>query len=129
MTTDGPALARTLRVNGIDVESVHVESDRVQVAYTTTLPAMEPDHGEMGKVCNTFIDLAEDDEFDPRRVDATSLRFESDVQATWHVEEEWITDLLAYRISEEEFSARVLDTIETDPDVDVATVTATEEER
>ncbi|WP_277553431.1 hypothetical protein [Halobaculum limi] len=127
MTIDGPSLARTLRVNGIDVEEVYVDPDRVQVAYTTTLPGMEPDHAEMGKVCNTFIDLAEDDEFDPRRVDAVSLRFETDVQAAWHIEEAWITDLLAYRISEEEFSERVLDSIETDPDPDVAVVP--EEER
>jgi len=118
MTTDESALARELRADGIDVADVRLSPERVAVAYTTTLPAERPAHGEMGRVCNTVIDLVEAGDLDPLRVDATSLRFEDDVQATWHVEAEWLDDLTGYRISEEEFSARVLDTVETDPEVD-----------
>ncbi|QZX99976.1 hypothetical protein [Halobaculum rubrum] len=118
MTTDESALARELRADGIDVADVRLSPERVAVAYTTTLPAERPAHGEMGRVCNTVIDLVEDGDLEPLRVDATSLRFENDVQATWHVEAEWLDELTGYRISEEEFSARVLDTVETDPEVD-----------
>ncbi|WP_435063207.1 hypothetical protein [Halobaculum sp. EA56] len=118
MSIDESALARELRNNGIDVADVSVSADRVEVTYTTTLPGAEPDHGEMGTLCTAFIDLVEEGEFEPRRVEATSLRFEDDVQATWHVEGEWFEALDEYRISEEEFSARVLDSVETDPDVD-----------
>ncbi|WP_348611719.1 hypothetical protein [Halobaculum rarum] len=119
MTTDESALARELRADGIDVADVRLSPERVAVAYTTTLPAERPAHGEMGRVCNTVIDLVEAGDLEPRRVDATSLRFEDDVQATWHVEAAWLDDLTNYRISEEEFSARVLETVETDPDADV----------
>lgn len=117
MTIDESALARELRADGIDVADVRLSPDRVAVAYTTTLPAERPAHGEMGRVCNTVIDLVEDGELDPLRVDATSLRFEDDVQATWHAEAEWLEELTGYRISEEAFSERVLGTVETDPDV------------
>ncbi|QZP37457.1 hypothetical protein [Halobaculum magnesiiphilum] len=118
MTIDESTLARELRADGIDVADVRVSPDRVAVVYTTTLPAERPAHGEMGRVCNTVIDLVEAGDLEPCRVDATSLRFEDDVQATWHVEAEWLDGVTNYRISEEEFSARVLDTVETDPDVE-----------
>ncbi|SHG58023.1 hypothetical protein [Halobaculum gomorrense] len=114
MTTDESALARELRADGIDVADVRVSPERIAVAYTTTLPGAHPDHGEMGRVCNTVIDLVEDGDLDPRRVDATALRFEDDVQATWHVEADWLAAVTSYRISEEEFSAGVLDTVETE---------------
>ncbi|WP_284014497.1 hypothetical protein [Halobaculum litoreum] len=116
MSIDESTLARELRTNGIDVEEVRVSPERVAVAYTTTLPGAAPDHAEMGRVCNTFIDLAEAGEFDPRRIEATAIRFETDVQATWYVDADWIEALNTYRISEEEFSARVLDSVDTDPD-------------
>lgn len=118
MTIDESTLARTLRANGIDVDEVSVSPDRVAVAYTTTLPGAKPDHGEIGRVCNAFIDLVEDDVLDPTRVEATALRFADDVQATWHVDADWFADLTSYRISEEDFSARVIGTIATDPDVE-----------
>ncbi|MFC7098270.1 hypothetical protein [Halobaculum marinum] len=116
MTADESRLARELRTNGVDVEEVRVTPERFAVAYTTTLPGAEPDHAEMGRICNTFIDLVEADEVDARRIEATSLRFENDVQATWCVEPDWIDGLTTYRLSEEEFSARVLDSVEVDPD-------------
>lgn len=116
MSADESRLARELRTNGVDVEGVRLRPERVAVTYTTTLPGAAPDHGEMGRVCTTFVDLVEEGTMDPRRIEATSMRFESDVQATWHVEADWIDALVSYRISEEEFSARVLDSIETDPD-------------
>jgi hypothetical protein len=121
MTTDESALARELRADGIDAADVRVSPDRIAVAYTTTLPGARPDHGEIGRVCNTVIDLVEAGELEPTRVEATSLRFEDDVQATWHVETGWLEGLTSYRISEEEFSARVLDTVETEFGDDVDT--------
>lgn len=121
MTTDESALARELRADGIDVADVRASPDRIAVAFTTTLPGARPDHGEIGRVCNTVIDLVEAGELEPTRVEATSLRFEDDVQATWHVEAGWLEGLTSYRISEEEFSARVLDTVETEFDDDTGT--------
>jgi hypothetical protein len=44
------------------------------------------------------------------------LRSDDDVLGTWHVEPEWIEGLIQYRLSEEDFSERVLDTLEHDTD-------------
>ncbi|UIP00967.1 hypothetical protein Hbl1158_06315 [Halobaculum sp. CBA1158] len=116
MTTDESTLARELRHDGIDVEEVRVADGRVAVVYTTTLPGSEPDHGELGRVCTTFIDLVEAGDLDPVRVEATAMRHPGDVQATWRIEADWLDDIVNYRITEEEFSARVLDSVDTDPD-------------
>jgi len=118
MTIDESDLARRLRRDGIDVADVAVGADGVAVVYTTTLPGAEPDHGEMGRVCTAFLDLVGEDATEPTRVEATALRHETDVQATWHIEADWFDDLDAYRLSEEEFSELVLDTVDADPDVD-----------
>lgn len=99
-----------LRSNAISVESVSV-GDPIELAYTTAFPGESVNHQEMGRALNTFIDLFEDD-LSPRRVEATVHRSDDDVQGTWHAEAEWFEALSAYRISEEEFSARVLDTLE-----------------
>ena len=118
MHIDEPELARRLRHEGIDVSDVAVGPGGVAVVYTTTLPGAEPAHGEMGRVCTAFLDLVEAGDLEPTRVEATALRHETDVQATWHIEAGWFDDLAAYRVSEEEFSARVLDTVDADPPVD-----------
>lgn len=99
-----------LRSNAISVEEVEV-GEVIELTYTTAFPGESVNHGEMGRALNTFIDLF-DEEFEPRRVEGTVLRFDSDVQGTWHAEAEWFEALAEYRISETEFSARVLDTLE-----------------
>jgi hypothetical protein len=39
------------------------------------------------------------------------LRSDDDVLGTWHIEPEWITGYTEYRLSDEDFSERVLDTL------------------
>jgi hypothetical protein len=99
-----------LRSNAISVETV-VVADPIELTYVTAFPGESVNHQEMGRALNTFIDLF-DDEGSPQRVDATVLRSDDDVQGTWHARAEWFEALAEYRISEEEFSARVLDTLE-----------------
>lgn len=99
-----------LRSNAISVERVAVD-DPIELTYTTAFPGESVNHQEMGRALNTFIDLFED-RLAPCRVEATVLRSDDDVQGTWHAETDWFEALAAYRISEEEFSARVLDTLE-----------------
>ena len=99
-----------LRSNAISVESVTL-GDPIELTYTTAFPGDSVNHGEMGRALNTFIDHFEED-LPTRRVEGTVLRSDDDVQGTWHAEAEWFEALAAYRISEEEFSARVLDTLE-----------------
>ena len=99
-----------LRSNAISVETVVVD-DPIELTYVTAFPGDSVNHQEMGRALNTFIDLF-DAGRSPQRVDATVLRSDDDVQGTWHAEAEWFEALAEYRISEEEFSARVLDTLE-----------------
>ncbi|AUV82835.1 hypothetical protein C2R22_15305 [Salinigranum rubrum] len=99
-----------LRSNGISVEELSVE-EGVDLTYLTAFPGSRINHQEMGRACNTFLDRAEAGEWSPRRVDATVLRSEDDVLGTWHIEPEWITAYTEYRFSDEDFSERVLDTL------------------
>lgn len=102
-----------LRSNGISVEEVE-PGETVDLTYLTAFPGARVNHQEMGRACNTFIDLVEADDWSPRRVEATVLRSDDDVLGTWHIEPEWISGLVEYRLSEEDFSERVLDTLEHD---------------
>jgi hypothetical protein len=103
-----------LRSNGISVEAID-RGETIDVEYLTAFPGREVNHQEMGRACNTFIDLVEADDWSPRRVEATVLRSDDDVLGTWHIEPEWIEGLVEYRLSEEDFSERVLDTLDHDP--------------
>lgn len=102
-----------LRSNGISVEDVTVD-ETVDLTYLTAFPGAQVNHQEMGRACNTFIDLAEADDWSPRRVEATVLRSDDDVLGTWHIAPEWISGLIEYRLSEEDFSEKVLETLSHD---------------
>jgi hypothetical protein len=120
MTDDAiTGLEGDLRTNGIDVERID-HGDPLAVAYTTSFPGDRVDHGEMGRLCNVLIDRAEDDEWDPVHVDVTVERFAGDVLGTWTIEPEWVEGLLSYRLSEEDFSERVLDSLSETADGDSA---------
>jgi len=107
-------LEAELRSNGISVESLST-GETVALTYVTAFPGEHVNHMEMGRALNTFVDLLEDDRWEPTLVEATVLRFDDDVQGTWYAEAEWFEALTEYRISETEFSQRVLDTLEERP--------------
>jgi hypothetical protein len=111
MTDEMTGLEAELRSNGVSVESLSA-GDPVELAYLTAFPGEEVHHGEMGRALNTFIELAEDDRWEPVRVEGTALRADDDALGSWHAEPEWFEALLEYRITETEFSARVLDTLD-----------------
>ena len=110
MTDVVDGLEGDLRSNGISVEALSV-GEQVELTYLTSFPGSRVNHQEMGRACNTFIDRAEADDWSPRRVEATVIRSDDDVLGAWHIEPEWITGLVEYRLSEEDFSERVLDTL------------------
>lgn len=113
---DITGLEAELRSNGISVEDV-VATEQVDVTYLTAFPAETIERGEIGRVCNTFIDLLREGRWDPTTVTATSIRAPGDVQARWHADADWFRDLVDGELSEVEFSSRVLETI-TYPDTD-----------
>lgn len=110
MTTDMTGLEAELRSSGISVERVD-RGETVELVYMTAFPGLTVNHQEMGRALNVFIDLAEDDEWEPQLIEATVVRSDEDVQGTWHAEPEWFDGLLDYRLSEEDFSERVLSTL------------------
>lgn len=111
MSQDLTGLEAELRSNGISVESVSY-GDVVDLSYMTAFPGRRVHHKEMGRALTAFIDLLEADRWEPVPVEATVLRADDDVLGTWHAAPEWFEALVSYRISEEEFSARVLETLE-----------------
>ncbi|WP_144903149.1 hypothetical protein [Halobellus captivus] len=100
-----------LRSNGISVESIDPNGETVDLAYLTAFPDVSVNHQEMGRALRTFIDAAEHGEWEPKRVEATVLRHEDDVQGSWHAEADWFRQYLDYDSSGEEFSARVIGTL------------------
>ena len=110
MGDDISGLEGDLRSNGISVESLS-EDETVELSYLTAFPGDEVSHQEMGRACNVFIDWADDGDWEPRPVEVTVLRTTGDVQGTWRIDPEWVTGLNEYRLTETEFSTRVLNTV------------------
>lgn len=103
-------LEAELRSNGISVESCDANGT-VELTYMTAFPGDELDRGEVGRVCQTFIDLFDDGRWDPVRVNATVVRTPGDVMASWHAEPEWFERVASGDLSEVAFSTRVVETI------------------
>ncbi len=87
-------------------------TEQLEVAYITAFPGTDINHKEMGRACNALIELAEEGTWTPQPVTATVLRADDDQLGTWRIDPAWIEGLLAYDLSETEFSARVVDSIE-----------------
>ncbi|MFB6244543.1 MAG: hypothetical protein ABEH80_10615 [Halobaculum sp.] len=113
---------------GIDVDPFQIESRLTSHGvYVTEFTIEEGDyvltyesiaaddgvipHQEIGRVINVLLDL-HPESWEGTNVDATVLNLDGETEATWHVEDEWVVDLEAYRISEEAFSERVIDSID-----------------
>lgn len=111
MGDDSTGLEEELRANGIDVESL-AEDGVVTVTYTTAFPGERVHRREMGRACRTFLALARGGEWEPIRVEATVERSPGDVQGRWYVEPAWIRGWVDYRLSDEEFTARVVGALE-----------------
>jgi hypothetical protein len=110
MTDELTGAEAELRSNAISVEDVEL-GDPIELTYMTAFPGESVNHQEIGRALSTFIDLFEDD-LDRRRVEGTVLRADDDVQGTWYAEAEWFEALADYRITETEFSTKVLETLE-----------------
>ncbi|MFC7202284.1 hypothetical protein ACFQJC_02060 [Haloferax namakaokahaiae] len=106
------AIEEELRGNGISVESISL-GESVSLVYLTSFPDVQPDHGEVGRAVKAFLELSEG-EWDPKTVEATILRSDDDVQATWTLEAEWIRGYNEYRLDDYELTDRVLDSIESE---------------
>lgn len=112
MTDDEPAggIEPTLRTYGISVESID-DGDPLELTYMTAFPGRQVHRHEIGRALNALIDRVEADAWDPVRVEATVVRSPGDPLGTWSAEPEWFEALASYKLSETEFSTRVLGTV------------------
>ncbi|SFC36109.1 hypothetical protein SAMN05444422_107196 [Halobiforma haloterrestris] len=70
---------------------------------------------EVGAVVRTLLSIADEREWTPGRLEATSLTTDGDLRGRWHVEADWF-DRLGIGLSDVEFSERVLETVTTGED-------------
>lgn len=87
------------------------DGDGISLAYETVAEAPLVTSREVSAVVRTLLAIAEEREWSPGRLEATSLTTEGDVRGRWHVDREWF-DALGTDLSEVEFSQHVLDTIQ-----------------
>jgi len=141
MTGDLTGIEAELRSYGVSVESVETvsraggtgdgesgdeggadgrdgpdgEREVLELEYMTAFPGEHVHHQEMGRALNALIELAEGDDWEPTRVEATVVLAPGTVLGTWHAERDWFEGLLDYRLSETEFSQKVLGTLDESP--------------
>ena len=94
-----------------DSEPLH-ERDGVgaRLEYETVAEVEVVTSDEVGAVVRTLLAIAEERDWTPGRIEATSLTTDGEVRGTWRVEAAWF-DRLYDELSEIEFSQRVLETI------------------
>ncbi|WP_306058277.1 hypothetical protein [Natronococcus wangiae] len=90
------------------------DGDGLTVAYETIAEAPVVTSQEVSAVVRTLLSIAEEREWTPGRLEATSRTTDGEPRGRWHVEGEWFARL-GTDLSEIEFSQRVLDTISDAP--------------
>lgn len=101
-----------LTSHGVYVDEFTVEDGDYFVSYESiaaddgAIP-----HQEVGRVLNVLLDLHPGG-WGGTNVEGTVLNLDGEIEGTWHVEDEWLVDLDAYRLTETEFSQKVIGTIE-----------------
>ena len=68
-------------------------------------------HREVGRVINVFRDLHGDD-WTGADIDAVVTDLEGEPQGSWRVERDWLAAMNAGELSETDFSAKVIETLE-----------------
>lgn len=86
------------------------DSTRIELEYETVSETPGITSDEVGAVLRTLLAIADEREWQPGRLEVTSLTPEGDRRGTWHVEHEWF-DRLSADLSQVEFSQRVLETV------------------
>lgn len=99
--TDGPADEPIDARDGTDI----------RVEYETVAAADAVTSNEVGAVVRTLLEIADEREWTPGRLEAVSLTTDGDRRGRWHVEGEWFARL-GDDLSELAFSERVLETVE-----------------
>lgn len=112
MSFDPEQFEARLTSHGVYVTAFDRRDDAIGIEYESINAGQIDDvpHGEIGRVINLYRDMAEA----PTRIEATVTDLDGDPIGTWRVEAGWLDALADDRLSEVEFSQRVLETIDHD---------------
>jgi|AntRauTorcE11898_2_1112593.scaffolds.fasta_scaffold00956_4 hypothetical protein len=114
------ALESRLMSDGIYVDEVNVPPDGAtaeeatyELRYESIATAENGviPHREVGTVINMFRELHEDD-WQGADIDSVVTDLDGNVLGRWHVEQAWLAALADGELSEVDFSAKVIDSIE-----------------
>ncbi|ELZ01108.1 hypothetical protein C482_07906 [Natrialba chahannaoensis JCM 10990] len=93
-----------------DATSGDEQSAPIVLEYETVSEAPGVTSNEVGAVLRTLLAVAEEREWQPGRLEVTSLTTDGDRRGSWHVEAAWFENL-SNELSQVAFSQRVLETI------------------
>lgn len=109
-------LENRLMGQGLYVTEWDREDDVVQLEYEVVDEARTVTSEEVGVVCRTLLAVGDErSDWSPVTVHATSTTTDGDVRGTWRVEADWLRRL-GDDLTELEFSRRVLDSIDVEPE-------------
>ncbi|MDZ7702433.1 MAG: hypothetical protein U5J98_10465 [Halobacteriales archaeon] len=92
------------------------EFDRTEGRYAIEYESLYADggvipHREVGRVINVFLDLHPDD-WSGADIEAVVTDLEGEPQGSWRVERDWFAAMTAGELSETDFSAKVIGTLD-----------------
>lgn len=114
MPLDAEQFETRLVPHGVYLTAFDRREDAIVIEYESTSAGQTDGvpHDDIGRVINRYRDMAEAS----TRIEATVVDLEGDPIGTWYVEADWLDALADDRLSELQFSQRVLETIEHDVD-------------
>lgn len=117
-TDDGASADESVaeRDTDADHESVR-DGTGLALEYETIAETDHVDSNEVGVVVRTFLEIADERDWEPGRLEVTSRSTDGDLRGRWHVERAWF-DALGTDLDQLEFSQRVLETIRIADDED-----------
>ena len=110
------ALESRLTNHGCYLQSIAVEAGTYELTYQSAAADQhgEIPHQQVGDIVNDFRELFADHGWSVRDVEATVTDLDDERLGSWHADAEWFEALAAGKLSEVEFSQRVLDGLETE---------------
>lgn len=102
-------LEAQLMSHGVYLTELERDGGTVALEYESVHANGGVPHMEIGRVVNVFLDLLGEGTVG---IEATVFDLDGAEQGSWRVRGDWLDELRAGALSETDFSAKVLDTIE-----------------
>lgn len=108
MSVDDATLRQALAENEVETEYVAITSDMVYVGYQTQRNETSRLFNELRTVASVTLETCET----PKPIEATLFHTERPILARWTVERDWAEDRTSGQMSNAEFGARILQTLD-----------------